>query len=84
MKVCLCDMKEVTQSQLICDVYTWWEVTAVDLVSGLPTPHSVDGIVATLLESSSLPLPRVHHHLHTTHMHTTYKKKCTKDPKLQL
>ena len=40
------------------------------LGSNLPAPHSVDGILETLLESSSLPLPRVRHHLHTTHTHT--------------
>ena len=40
------------------------------LVSDLPAPHSVDGVLETLLESSSLPLPHVRHHLHTTHTHT--------------
>ena len=40
------------------------------LGSNLPAPHSVDGVLETLLESSSLPLPRVRHHLHTTHTHT--------------
>ena len=51
------------------------------LVSNLPAPYSVDGVVETLLESSSLPFPCVCH-LHTTHMaHILQCRTDTKCPK---
>ena len=36
------------------------------VATDLPAPHSVNGVVETLLESSSLPFPHVRHHLHMT------------------
>ena len=53
------------------------------LVSDLPAPHSVDGVVETLLESSSLPLPPLctSPPPYNPHAHTLQCRTDTKRPK---
>ena len=79
MKVCacVCDGKLHNGSDLgrvhtqVCPMEAGHcQYLASNLPSDLPASHSVDGVVKILLESSSFPLPRVCHHLHTTHTHT--------------